>query len=379
MIKSIYATSDNTIYEKTGSLNSGIDSILELAKISSSAGIYTSRILIKFDLDTVSSSIAAGDITNPKFYLNLYSTNVKETPLAYTLAAYPVSQSWQNGVGRMLEPIRQNGYIHDGSSWIYRDKQDLTSTYVATKDTQWTSESLATGTAIKYSSVTGGGTWYTNYYGTESFDHETSDLRMDVTPVINYILQTTASKSAPGTFINDGIILMRSGSQETDAVQYGNLQFFSRETNTVYQPRLEVVYDDSSFDTTGLTELTSDEGVVYVKNLKHEYSTKEKPKIRVVGRDRYPTKTFSTESNYKTIKFLPTSSYYAIKDALTEEFIVPFSSAGTKLSCDTSGNFFKLDMDSFMPERYYKLAFQVTQSDSSVVVYDENFYFKVVK
>ena len=38
MIKSIYATSDNTIYEKTGSLNSGIDSILELAKISSSLG-----------------------------------------------------------------------------------------------------------------------------------------------------------------------------------------------------------------------------------------------------------------------------------------------------------------------------------------------------
>ena len=56
---------------------------------------------------------------------------------------------------------------------------------------------------MKYSSVTGGGTWYTNYYGTESFDHETTDLRMDVTPVINYILQTTASKSAPGTFIND--------------------------------------------------------------------------------------------------------------------------------------------------------------------------------
>ena len=376
MIKSIYATSDNTIYEKTGSLNAGIDSILELAKISSSAGIYTSRILINFNLDAISSSIAAGDISNPKFYLNLYSTNVRETPLEYTLAAYPISQSWTNGVGRMLEPIRQNGYIKDGSSWIYRDKQDLTSTYVAAKDTQWTSESLAAGSQMKHSSVTGGGTWYSNYYGTESFDHETTDIRMDVTPVVNYILSTTASS---GGFINDGIILMRSGSEETSAVEMGKLSFFSRETNTVYQPRLEVVYDDSTFDTTGLTELTSDEGVVYVKNLKHEYSTKEKPKIRVLGRDRYPTKTFSTQSNYKTIKFLPTSSYYAIKDALTEEFIVPFNSTGTKLSCDTSGNFFKLDMDSFMPERYYKLAFQVTQSDASVVVYDENFYFKVVK
>jgi hypothetical protein len=38
MIKSIYADSDNTIYEKTGSLNAGIDPVLELNKVSSSAG-----------------------------------------------------------------------------------------------------------------------------------------------------------------------------------------------------------------------------------------------------------------------------------------------------------------------------------------------------
>ena len=50
MIKSIYADSDNTIYEKTGSLNAGIDSVLELTKVSSSAGIHSSRILIKFPL-----------------------------------------------------------------------------------------------------------------------------------------------------------------------------------------------------------------------------------------------------------------------------------------------------------------------------------------
>jgi len=376
MIKSIYATSDNTIYEKTGSLNAGLDSLLELSKVSSSAGIFTSRMLINFQLDSISASIAAGDITNPSFYINLYSTNVKEAPLEYALIAHPLSQSWSNGVGRILEPISQNGYIKDGSSWIYRDKQDVTTKYVATKDTQWTSQSLVTGTEIKYSSVTGGGTWYSNYYGTQSFEQETSDLRMNVTPVINYILST---KGANGKYINDGIIIMRSGSQETDAKSYGNISFFSRETNTVYQPRLEVVYDDSEFNSSGLNELTSDQSVLYVKNLKHEYTTKERPKIRVIGRDRYPSKTFSTQSNYKTINFLPTSSYYGVKDALTEEFILPYSSVGTKLSCDSGGNFFKLDMDSFMPERYYKLSFQVTQSDASVVVYDENFYFKVVR
>jgi len=369
MIRSIYADADATIYEKTGSMNTGIDSIIEIGKQSSSVGIYNSRILINFPLNSISASCAAGDIKGPKFYLNLYQASAEEIPLAYRLIAYPVSQSWTTGVGRKLEPARTNKYTRGGVSWTYRDKQHDAIEHVASKDTAWTSQSLAANSSMIYSSVTGGGTWYTSYYGSQSFNHESADVRMDVSPAIQYLM--TGSRS------NDGLIIMRSGSQETNATNYGRLLFFSRETNTVYQPRLEVVYDDSSFVTTGLTELTSEQSVVYLKNLRHEYSQQEKPTIRVLGRDRYPTKAFATQSNYKNIKFLPTSSYYGIKDALTDEFVVPYSNLGTKLSCDTNGNYFKLNMDSFMPQRYYKMCFQVTQSDSSVVIYDENFYFKV--
>ncbi len=378
MIKSIFAESDNTIYEKTSSLNAGVDSILELMKVSSSAGIFNSRIILKFNLDQVSSSIAEGDISKslstPKFYLNLYQTETQEVPLEYKLTAYPISQSWSPGEGRKLDPVALNKFDNIGSSWTYRNKTSPTTADVPARDTQWTSQSLAEGSAMIYSSVTGGGTWYTTHYGTQSFEHESADLRMDVTPVINKILST---KGANGKYINDGIILLRSGSQETNATKYGKNSFFSRETNTVYQPRLEVVYDDSTFVSGSLSELTSEQSVVYLKNLKHEYNRREIPKIRVVGRDRYPTKTFATSSNFKTIKYLPTSSYYAVKDAITDEFVVPYSSFGTKLSCDSNGNYIKLEMNSFMPERYYKMCFQVTQSDSSVVVYDENFYFKV--
>ena len=369
MIKTVYANIDATMYERTSSMNTGIDSILELSKVSSSAGIFTSRILIKFPLEEISSSVASGKIPNPSFFLNLYQTETTEVPTQYNLVAYAVSQSWVNGTGRALEPTSLNGFERGGVSWTYRNKVHQGTARIPSKDISWTSQSLATDSNMIFSSVTGGGTWYTNYYGTQSFDNESSDLRMDITPVVRYLLT--------GSRANDGFILMRSGSEETNATEFGNIKFFSRETNTVYQPRLEVVYDDSSFVTTGLTELTSDQGVVYIKNLKHEYSTKEVPKIRVLGRERYPTKTFSTQSNYRNINFLPTSSYYGIKDAITDEFIVPYSNKGTKLSCDANGNYFNLDMSSFMRERYYKLCFQVTQSDSSVVVYDENFYFKV--
>ena len=369
MIKTVYADIDATMYERSSSMNTGIDSILELSKISSSAGIFTSRILIKFPLTEISSSVASGKISNPTFFLNLYQTKTDEVPTEYNLVAYPVSQSWVQGTGRTLEPTNLNSLTREGVSWIYRNKLHPGTERIVSKDIEWTSQSLATNSNMVYNSVTGGGTWFSSFYGTQSFSNETSDIRMNITPVVRYLL--TGSRS------NDGFILMRSGSEETNATEFGSIKFFSRETNTVYQPKLEIVYDDSSFVTTGLTELTSDQGVVYIKNLKHEYSTKEVPKIRVLGRERYPTKTFSTQSNYRTINFLPTSSYYGIKDALTDEFVVPYSQKGTKLSCDSNGNYFNLDMSSFMRERYYKLCFQVTQSDSSVVVYDENFYFKV--
>jgi|TARA_R110001592_G_scaffold178595_1_gene419748 hypothetical protein len=369
MIKSTYPLIDASIFEQSSSMNTGIDSILELSKISSSAGVFTSRILIKFPLEEISASVASGKISNPSFYLNLYQSETSTVPRDYTLICHPLSQSWANGAGRTVEPTKLNGVNREGVSWTYRNKQSDRIEYMPSKDLQWTSRSLHIDSEMVYSNVTGGGTWYKNYFGTQSFSGESSDVRMDITPVIRYLL--TGSRS------NDGVILKRSGSQETNTDPYGNIKFFSRETNTVYQPRLEIVYDDSSFNSTGLSELISDQGVVYVKNLKHEYSNKETPKIRVLGRPRYPVKTFSTQSNFKNIDFLPTSSYYSIKDALTDEFIVPYSSKGTKLSCDENGNYFNLDMSSFMRERYYKLCFQVTQSDQSVVVYDENFYFKV--
>ena len=45
MIRSLYVEKDTTIYELSKSLNTGVDEFVQLNKASSSAGIYTSRIL----------------------------------------------------------------------------------------------------------------------------------------------------------------------------------------------------------------------------------------------------------------------------------------------------------------------------------------------
>ena len=82
-----------------------------------------------------------------------------------------------------------------------------------------------------------------------------------------------------------------------------------------------------------------------------------------------------------TVKYLPSgSSFYSIKDAETNDVIVPFSSASL-ISCDSTGNYFNLDLEGYQPERYYSLEFRV-QSGSNTVdetdqYFDEGFTFKV--
>ena len=54
-----FAEKDTTLYEVSGSMNSGLDEILEIRKDISDTGdsINVSRILIKFDLGEISQSI----------------------------------------------------------------------------------------------------------------------------------------------------------------------------------------------------------------------------------------------------------------------------------------------------------------------------------
>ena len=87
--------------------------------------------------------------------------------------------------------------------------------------------------------------------------------------------------------------------------------------------------------------------------------------------------SFST-SPLKTVKYLPSTSYYSVVDAETEQVIVPFDTNYTKLSCDSSGNYFNFWFNGLQPERFYKFCFRVDQG-GNIRYYDDNFYFKVVR
>jgi hypothetical protein len=211
---------------------------------------------------------------------------------------------------------------------------------------------------------------------------------MNVTDIITYWLEGTGS--------NEGFLVKRSGSvgnvdsnaDEGSTKKLGNFSFFSSNSHTKYPPTLETVWDDSigKHSTGSLQPITGsdfEDMVFYMKGLRPEYNEKAKAMFRVVGRERYPTKTYATTPSNLTVKYLPSgSSYYSVCDAETDEAVVPFGS-GSKLSCDTTGNYFRLWLNGYQPERYYKLKFKTVSGSGTVdehsQYFDEGFTFKVTK
>ena len=111
----VFPEIDSTIYQATGSLNAGLDEILEVRKTMSTSGgnVKVSRILIKFDLEDIERSINNGTISSDrKFYLNMYDAGSENLNTSQSLFAYPISQSWVEGQGKHADnPASEDGCL----------------------------------------------------------------------------------------------------------------------------------------------------------------------------------------------------------------------------------------------------------------------------
>jgi len=383
----IFPDIDTTLYQASSSKNTGLDEILEVQKNMKSDGtnIKVSRILIKFDLSYISQSIVRGQIVNPKFYLNMYDANPTDLSYSQSLWAWPVSQSWVEGEGFDMD----NPTTTQGASWAYKTG--------AEEEDFWESAPASSSFTNEQ-----GGTWHDEVYASQSFFWSTGDMRMDVTPIVNKWLDET--------YTNEGFIVRRSGSikvtdngvtvksgsgDEGNSDHLGNFKFFSRQTNTIYPPKLEVEWFDTKWSTGSLSPLSStdiEDLQFYMKSLRPEYKEKSRVRFRVVGRERYPTKSYSnTSSEFLTAKYLPSGSidsiggdgaYYSVIDDQTGDVIIPFGT-GSLISCDSTGNYFNLWLDGLQAERYYKFEFKVVSGsntdEETVQYFDDDFSFKVVR
>ena len=157
------------------------------------------------------------------------------------------------------------------------------------------------------------------------------------------------------------------------------MKFFSKETNTIYEPKLEVVWNDTIISTGSLAPTTgsAEEGYkVVLTNLKNKYPANETIKIRVKGRDIYPLKSFGTTFEYDQTKYLPTSSYYQLEDYKTGEVIYPFGDY-TKISCDSTSNYFNMSLNTLPINRTYKLKIKIFEGGISTII-DDKLIFEIV-
>jgi len=390
MIYTLYAQKDTTIYEKFETLNSGLDPLLELSheKASTSSLVYNSRILMKFDMSDIESRVNGGKISqNAKYYLSLRSADVREIPQEYTVYAYPLSSSWTNGTGKYFN----NPITTDGVSWKYNSSKangtewDIPPAIANyewdTISQTWVDANILFGVNLSayvtssYNSKEGGGTWWTydNVECTQSFSYESSDIYMDVSQIAKKWI------TGSGRFVNDGLIMKFSQELENSGESLTSLKFFGTDSNTIYVPRLHVVWDDSIFITGSLTQVDVD-GLMPNIKLKKFYSQDEKPKIKIHANKRFPQKNYTTEAYHLTNYYLPSSSYYEVRDAHTDEVILPFDYTGSKISCDGTSSYFNLWMNSFQPERFYRILLKVeTSGGDNVQIFDNNYYFKVTR
>jgi len=371
---SVYPIKDATIYERKPDTNTGLDQIIELEKISSKTTDsdnvywgynYNSRILLQIDTAEINRLIQNGTIKkSSKYYLNLFSAQADNLSLSYPIYAYPVSQSWNQGRGYYIS----SPPIKEGVSWTYRDG------YFGMTGKQWASSSFVAGTTGSFATNKGGGNWYyqSGYVASQSFNQESPDIRMNITNIVH--------KWISGSIQNNGLIIKRSDDDEKSSEEMGSIKFFGRETHTIFIPRLDIVWNDADFSGTSLfSQVPNEDFILHFKNKKASYYPTDKTKFRFLVRDRIPVKTYSTSSNYISSKRLPTSSYYAIQDEQTSMYVVPFDDNNV-ISCDNKGNYFKIDFNTFLPNRYYKVLIKVKMEGGDIEkTIDDSIYFKVSK
>jgi hypothetical protein len=371
MFRIFYTDKDTTLYESLPEYNTGLDEILEIGKRLDTAGdTKLSRSVLQFDMTEISSSLAlyGKTVNDCKFILRLYTTHAKNLASEYSVYAKLVGESWVNGTGF------QNALTIDGASWTGSQSG---SAWISS------SQNIQVGASSLYVAGTGqGGSWMyqtspsgstAGLISSESFSYSTTDINMDVTNALKILLSGSAGASIP----NYGFLLKFADTDETDDNITGYVRFFSRDTHTIYVPQLLMYWDNSTFTTGSLSQVDTESFVVY-SQVKPQYKDTEIVKVRVYARDKYPRKSPTNLFPYETVKFLPSTTYYAIYDAETDEAIIPYNDIYNKVSCDSTSNFIYIDMNGFMPERYYRLEFKLKDGFTEQYI-DDKIYFKVVR
>lgn len=385
----LFPTKDATLYSLFPNMNTGLDEIIEATETSfayTDPNPQTSRFLINFSEEEIDDvlenkigiSSSAQLLNNNLWKANLQCFIATSTGLQSntTVECFPVYGDWDMGTGRYLDdPIQTNG-----TSWIWR-------TYSGSSGGQWLTSGYPTCVTASYDTtwaVAGGGNWFTGsaqpwfnstlYPITASVTFgfwDSKDLNLNVTNIVR--ARYTGSISA------DGFILKQAIEFIDDKDVQPELKYFSRDTHTIYPPSLQFSWRDYTWDSgsSSMEILNTLPATITLAQNPGTFYPQSNNRFRINARPTYPPQVWQTSSVYLNNYYLPTASYWAVKDLDTNEMVIDFDTQFTQLSADATSSYFDIYMNGLEPERYYAILIK-TEIDGTTQVFDDQYYFKVI-
>jgi hypothetical protein len=365
-----FPTQDSTLYSSYPEMNTGLDAMCEVSNIFDIGGNPgVSRFLTLFDNDEI-TDIIDNKINGKEFsvyFLNSIAT-AQGINADVKVEVHPVAQQWNNGTGYYgNSPQTKDGVSWDYASFLGTSPWSLSGTIGGYAYAGYIDPAYVTG---------GGGNWFTteSLSVTHSFGLRSSkDLAFPVTNIVN----SWYSSSIP----NYGFITKLSSSFEFNSNQHIQpiLKYYSVDTNTIYPPQLEFRWRDYTTVLNGpaAADIVTDQNIKVSLTENHfTFHPDSVNRFHINVSPTYPVRVFQTSSLFTAINYLPTSSYYSIKDLATNEIIINFDENYTQISSDANGNYFDVYMSGLEPERYYKILIKTVINDS-ILILDDDYYFKV--
>jgi hypothetical protein len=391
MIWSILPYKDTTLYEEDSTRNTGLDQVNELRVQLIDSNYYESRILMSYDTNKIQSYLSAESInvSDISASLNLNLVQAYELPFKYEIGVRPLSQPWVNGRGYLTGTRVTNGAswanINGTTDWT--GSVTLTPSNSGSFNYQEISGSLyKTGsydTVINYNTTPGGGSWYINeaetgsLYCFQSFDYRTdSNISVDVSPIVKQWLTNDIPNYGFIVYLN------KIDSETSTSISFNEntlIQTYAAETDTIYSPTL-TIYNlvSQSFSPSNTILSPTGSVIVYQPNFSGEVKANSKHRFILAARPEYPRPAFGQNTVFNALLNLPSSSYYQIKDSLTDDIIIPYSQY-TKINTIGNNSFIEFYTTMLYPERYYKFEIKTIVDNFEYFITSPDFTFKVVR
>ena len=368
----LFPYKDTSLYSMFPTMNTGIDPINQISNLNFAINTLptVARSLIAFDTSEIRSVLDDKVTGNWQADIRSFIATAQGVYKDTSVEVFPTYDEWFNGTGTYLDqPLTT-----DGAAW---------NSPVLGNGTSWNSGGPGYTSSFNPSySPQGGGNWFLSssdgsidYPVTQSFGPRTQfDMNINITSMV----EDWYSGSLP----NNGIIVKWEDDVEFNTSKQVQpvIQYYSVDTNTIYPPELEIKWDDSTWNTgsSTITELFQPNAFIALAENPGIFYSESINRFRLNCRPKYPTRAWSTSSLYTKQHYLPSgSAWYAIKDLDTNEYVVDFDSNYTRLSADATSSYFDVYMNGLQPERYYKILVKTT-INGSIIVKDEDYYFKVI-